>query len=71
MLDLVFVANFGMGIAGVAWATIIAQAVSGALCVIRILRMRDQDGLRMRDAVRLRQMQIVEREIEKAWGMKL
>jgi hypothetical protein len=33
--------------------------------------MRDQDGLRMRDAVRLRQMQIVEREIEKAWGMKL
>ena len=36
-----------------------------------ILRMRDQDGLRMRDAVRLRQMQIVEREIEKAWGMKL
>ena len=41
VLDLVFVANFGMGIAGVAWATIIAQAVSGTLCVIRILRMKD------------------------------
>ncbi len=41
VLDVVFVANFGMGIAGVAWATIIAQAVSGTLCVIRILRMKD------------------------------
>ena len=51
VLDLVFVANFGMGIAGVAWATIIAQAVSGALCVIRILRMRDQIDLN-RDTMR-------------------
>ena len=51
VLDLVFVANFGMGIAGVAWATIIAQAVSGALCVIRILRMRDQIDL-TRDTMR-------------------
>ena len=41
VLDLVFVANFGMGIAGVAWATIIAQAVSGTLCVVRIAKMRD------------------------------
>ena len=42
VLDITFVANFGMGIAGVAWATIIAQAISGALCVVRILKMRDQ-----------------------------
>ena len=41
VLDLLFVAQFRMGIAGVAWATIIAQAVSGALCCWRILRMRD------------------------------
>ncbi len=45
VLDLLFVANFRMGIAGVAWATIIAQAVSGALCVIRILRMKSQVDL--------------------------
>ena len=41
VLDLVFVASFGMGIAGVAWATIIAQAVSGTLCTVRNQRMRD------------------------------
>ncbi len=44
-LDILFVASFGMGIAGVAWATIIAQAVSGALCVVRLLRMKDQIDL--------------------------
>ena len=32
ILDILFVAKFSMGIAGVAWATIIAQAISGALC---------------------------------------
>ena len=41
VLDILFVASFGMGIAGVAWATIIAQAVSGTLCVVRILKMKD------------------------------
>ena len=40
-LDLYFVARLNMGIAGVAWATIIAQALSGLLCVLRVLRMRD------------------------------
>ena len=39
-LDILFVSQFRMGIAGVAWATIIAQAISGSLCLIRILRMR-------------------------------
>ena len=39
--DLYFVARLNMGIAGVAWATIIAQALSGLLCVLRVLRMRD------------------------------
>lgn len=32
VLDYVFVAFFGMGVAGVAWATLIAQLVSGILC---------------------------------------
>ena len=32
LLDLVFVVNFHMGVAGVAWATVIAQAVSAVLC---------------------------------------
>ena len=35
-LDLVFVANFGMGVAGVAWATLIAQGFSGLLCHIYV-----------------------------------
>ena len=34
--------NLGWGIAGVAWATIIAQGISGVLCTIRLLRMKDQ-----------------------------
>ena len=40
-LDILFVRSFHMGIAGVAWATIIAQAISGILCLIRLLRMSD------------------------------
>lgn len=36
VLDLLFVAQFGMGVAGVALATVIAQAVSGILCFIRL-----------------------------------
>ncbi len=40
-LDIWFVAGFQMGVAGVAWATIIAQAISGALCLLRLMRMKD------------------------------
>ena len=40
VLDILFVSQFGMGIAGVAWATIIAQGVSGMLCLIRLCTMR-------------------------------
>lgn len=35
-LDILFVAQFGWGVAGVAWATIIAQSTSAVLCVIYI-----------------------------------
>lgn len=41
VLDLVFVAVFQWGVAGVAWATIIAQIVSAILCIVRIATMRD------------------------------
>ncbi|MDO5143318.1 MAG: MATE family efflux transporter [bacterium] len=41
VLDILFVSRFGMGVAGVAWATIIAQSIAGILCLIRLCRMRD------------------------------
>ena len=49
VLDYVFVAKFGMGVPGVAWATIIAQAVSALLAFLKILRMRDMFELRAKD----------------------
>ncbi|MGI6200853.1 MAG: MATE family efflux transporter [Christensenellales bacterium] len=41
VLDLLFVAGFKWGVPGVAWATIISQIVSGILCMIRLLHMRE------------------------------
>lgn len=41
ILDYVFVAKFGMGVAGVAWATVIAQFVSAFLCVRKLLMMKE------------------------------
>ena len=41
VLDLVFVANFGMGVSGVALATIIAQGISAVLCINRLRKMND------------------------------
>ncbi len=41
VLDLLFVAKLGMGVSGVAWATITAQAVSAVLCFIRLAKMTD------------------------------
>ena len=40
-LDILFVAGFGWGIAGAAWATVISQWVSCVLCFIRLLRKND------------------------------
>lgn len=40
VLDLWFVAGLNMGVAGVALATVIAQAVSAVLCMIKLCRMR-------------------------------
>ncbi|WP_346939586.1 MATE family efflux transporter [uncultured Clostridium sp.] len=40
ILDLWFVAGLGMGVPGVALATIIAQGVSAVLCIIKLARMK-------------------------------
>lgn len=41
ILDIVFVASFGMGVAGVALATAIAQAISSVLCLWKLLHMKE------------------------------
>ncbi len=41
VLDWLFMAKFHMGVAGVAWATIIAQAISSILCLWRLAHMQD------------------------------
>ncbi len=40
IFDLVFVVNFHMGVQGVALATVIAQAVSALLCILKLYRMK-------------------------------
>lgn len=47
-LDVWFVAGFRMGVAGAAWATIIAQFISGSLCVYRLLRMKEHFTITLR-----------------------
>ena len=41
ILDLLFVATFNMGVAGVSLATAIAQGISAALCMVKLMRMRE------------------------------
>ena len=41
VLDLLFVAQFDMGVAGVALATVIAQGVSAWLCLRKLMRMKE------------------------------
>lgn len=48
VLDLVFVVGLKMGVAGVAWATILAQGVSAILVVIALFRDHDTIRLEMR-----------------------
>ena len=47
-LDLLFVAEFGMGVPGVALATVIAQAISAILCYIKLKLMGDLFDLNLR-----------------------
>ena len=39
VLDILFVASFGMGVAGVALATVIAQVISAVMCVFKLRKM--------------------------------
>ena len=48
-LDLLFVLRFGMGVEGVAWATVIAQAVSALLVIVVLLRTEQTVRLIPRD----------------------
>ena len=41
VLDLVFVAGFGMGVPGVSLATVIAQAISAVFCFIKLMKMKE------------------------------
>ena len=49
ILDIVFIVNFGMGVEGCGYATVIAQAISALLCLVYIakkfpiLRLREED----------------------------
>ena len=52
-LDIWFVADFGLGVPGVALATILAQAVSAVLCFLKLMHMRSIFDLNL-DALRLR-----------------
>ena len=40
VLDIVFVANFGMGVAGVSLATVISQGISAVFCYMKLLSMK-------------------------------
>lgn len=47
VLDLLFVAKFGMGVSGVAYATAIAQAISAVFCFRKLYRMKHLFDLEM------------------------
>lgn len=49
ILDVLFVAKFGMGVAGVAWATIIAQFVSSILCLLKLIKLKEHFTLGLKE----------------------
>ena len=49
VLDIWFVAGFGMGIEGVALATVIAQGISSALCLLKLMKMREVFDLGLKE----------------------
>lgn len=48
VLDLFFIAVLGMGVDGAAWATIIAQYVSAAMCLWRLVRTKESCRVELR-----------------------
>lgn len=57
VLDVVFVAQFNMGVGGVALATVIAQGISSMLCLIKLMRMRHVFDL-TKEELKLRKEQL-------------
>lgn len=49
VLDLIFVINFHMGVAGVAWATNLSQFISAALSLVVLFRSREDYGITLRE----------------------
>lgn len=49
ILDLVFILNLQMGVAGAAWATVVSQGVSGVLCFVYMMRKYPVMHLNKRD----------------------
>ena len=47
-LDLLFVAYLGMGVVGVAWATVLSQLIGAALILLRLARSDGPERLRLR-----------------------
>ena len=48
IMDLVLVAGFHLGVGGAAFATVLAQGLSAALCILRMLRGKDLAKLELR-----------------------
>ena len=53
VLDLVFVAVFGMGVPGVALATVIAQSISAVFCFLKLMKMSEHFDLN-KSSIKLR-----------------
>ncbi len=49
VLDLLFVAVLPWGVVGAAVATVVSQGVSALLCIVRLLRLQDGTGIRLRE----------------------
>ncbi len=58
VLDLLFIAGFGMGVGSAAFATIVSQAVSSVLCFMRL--MKGEAGMR----IRIRAIRMDKREMK-------
>ena len=59
LLDLLFVIKIQMGVAGVAWATLIAQAISACLVLIRLMTSTESYKLILKD-IRFRKKVLLE-----------
>ena len=59
VLDILFIAGFGLGVGSAAFATIISQAVSSLLCFIRLLK--GEAGMR----IRIREIRMDKREMRR------